>query len=124
VRRPPDPHLLGRHAAQARPRGSLLGIIAGNPQAAQGLGILVFPLTFVSSAFVPVESMPGWMQASVNNQPLTMIVNATRAYTLGEVDAVRILGHPAGYFATRSLLWCAVFIVVFAPRAARRYQRG
>ena len=81
-------------------------------------------MTFVSSAFVPVESMPGWMQASVNNQPLTMIVNATRAYTLGEVDAVRILGHPAGYFATRSLLWCAVFIVVFAPRAARRYQRG
>jgi len=102
----------------------LLGIMAGNPQAAQGLGILVFPFTFVSSAFVPVESMPGWMQAFASNQPLTMIVNATRAFTLGDVDAVRVLGHSADYFATRSLLWCALFIVVFAPLAARRYQRG
>ena len=102
----------------------LLGIMAGNPQAAQGIGILVFPLTFVSSAFVPVESMPGWMQAFASNQPLTMIVNATRAFTLGEQKAVEVLGHSAGYFATRSLFWCALFIAVFAPLAARRYQRG
>ena len=61
----------------------LLGIIAGNPQAAQGMGLLVFPFTFVSSAFVPVESMPGWMQSFAENQPLTQIVNATRAYSLG-----------------------------------------
>jgi ABC-2 type transport system permease protein len=102
----------------------LLGIMAGNPQAAQGLGILVFPFTFVSSAFVPVGSMPGWMQAFANNQPLTQIVNATRAFTLGDDTAQRVLGHTAGYFAGRSLLWCALFIVVFAPLAARRYQRG
>ena len=101
----------------------LLGIMAGNPQAAQSLGLLVFPFTFVSSAFVPVESMPGWMQAFANNQPLTPIVNATRAFCLG-VDAERVLGHSAGYFATRSLVWCALFIVVFAPLAARRYRRG
>ena len=101
----------------------LLGILAGNPQAAQGMGLLVFPFTFVSSAFVPVESMPGWMQAFARNQPLTQIVNATRAFTLGD-DAERILGHSAGYFATRSLFWCALFIVVFAPLAARRYRRG
>jgi len=102
----------------------LLGIMAGNPQAAQGMGLLVFPFTFVSSAFVPVESMPGWMQAFANNQPLTQIVNATRALTLGDETARRVLGHPAGYFAARSLLWCALFIAVFAPLAARRYQRG
>lgn len=101
----------------------LLGLIAGNPQAAQSLGLLVFPFTFVSSAFVPVESMPGWMQAFANNQPLTQIVSAVRAFTLGD-DAQRVLGHSAGYFASRSLLWCALFIVVFAPLAARRYQRG
>ena len=52
------------------------------------------------------------------------IVNATGAFTLGDVKAVRVLGHPAGYFAVRSLFWCALFIVVFAPLAARRYQRG
>lgn len=101
----------------------LLGIISGNPQAAQGMGLLVFPFTFVSSAFVPVESMPGWMQSFAENQPLTQIVNATRAYTLGD-NAERVLGHGANYFATRSVLWCALFIVVFAPLAARRYKRG
>ena len=101
----------------------LMGLVAGTPQAAQGMGLLVFPFTFVSSAFVPVESMPGWMQAFANNQPLTQLVNATRAFSLGD-DAERVLGHSAGYFAGRSLLWCALFIVVFAPLAARRYQRG
>ena len=101
----------------------LLGIVSGNPQAAQGMGLLVFPFTFVSSAFVPVESMPGWMQSFAENQPLTQIVNATRAYSLGD-DAERVLGQTAGYFATRSVLWCALFIVVFAPLAARRYKRG
>ncbi len=101
----------------------LLGLLAGNPQAAQSLGILVFPFTFVSSAFVPVDSMPGWMQAFARNQPLTQIVSAVRGLTLGD-DAQRVLGHPAGYFASRSLIWCALFIVVFAPLAARRYQRG
>lgn len=101
----------------------LLGIVSGNPQAAQGMGLLVFPFTFVSSAFVPVESMPGWMQSFAENQPLTQIVNATRAYSLGD-DAERVLGETAGYFATRSILWCALFIVVFAPLAARRYRRG
>ncbi len=101
----------------------LLGIVAGNPQAAQGLGLLVFPFTFVSSAFVPVESMPGWMQAFARNQPLTLIVNAVRGFSLGD-DAVRVLGHSAGYFAVRALLWCALFIIVFAPLAARRYKRG
>ncbi len=101
----------------------LLGILAGNPQAAQGMGLLVFPFTFVSSAFVPVESMPGWMQAFANNQPLTQIVNATRAFSLGD-RATQVLGHPASYFAVRSVFWCLAFIVVFAPLAARRYRRG
>jgi len=101
----------------------LLGILAGNPQAAQGVGMLVFPFTFVSSAFVPVESMPEWLEAFARNQPLTQLVNATRAFSLGD-DAQRVLGHSAGYFATRTLFWCALFVVVFAPLAACRYQRG
>ncbi len=101
----------------------LLGILAGTPQAAQGVGLLVFPFTFVSSAFVPVQSMPGWMQAFARNQPLTELVNATRAFTLGD-KAQQVLGHSAGYFAVRSLFWCALFIAIFAPLAARRYQRG
>lgn len=101
----------------------LLGILAGTPQAAQGVGLVIFPFTFVSSAFVPVASMPGWMQVFARNQPLTQLVNAVRAFSLGD-SAPRVLGHSAGYFAVRSLLWFALFIVVFAPLAARRYQRG
>lgn len=101
----------------------LLGILAGTPQAAQGMALLVFPFTFVSSAFVPVDSMPGWMQVFARNQPLTQLVNAVRGFSLGD-DAVEVLGNSAGYFATRTVFWCVLFIVVFAPLAARRYQRG
>jgi ABC transporter DrrB family efflux protein len=102
----------------------LLGILAGNPQAAQGVGMLLFPFTFVSSAFVPVESMPGWMQAFASNQPLTQLVNAVRAFTLGHDKAVAVLGHGAGYYTVRTLFWMVLFVVVFAPLAARKYQRG
>ena len=101
----------------------LLGLLAGNPQAAQGMGLLVFPFTFVSSAFVPVETMPGWMQAFAQNQPLTLIVNAVRGFTFGDRSEA-VLGHTAGWYAVRALVWCVVFIVVFAPLAARRYRRG
>ena len=101
----------------------LLGLLAGTPQAAQGMGLLVFPFTFVSSAFVPVATMPGWMQAFARNQPLTQLVNAVRAYTLGG-RAQAVLGHSAGYFAVRAVLWSALIAAVFAPLAARRYQRG
>jgi len=100
-----------------------LGLLAGNPQAAQGMGLLVFPFTFVSSAFVPVQSMPGWAQPFGRNQPLTQLVNAVRAFSLGG-RAPAVLGHGAGYFSVRALLWCALFTVVFAPIAAARYQRG
>lgn len=101
----------------------LLGILAGTPRAAQGMGLLVFPLTFVSSAFVPVGTMPGWIQPFARNQPLTQLVNAVRAFTLGD-KAQQVLGHSAGYFAVRTLFWCALITAVFAPLAARRYQHG
>jgi len=100
-----------------------LGILAGSPQAAQGMGLLVFPFTFVSSAFVPVSSMPGWMQVFARSQPLTQLVNATRAFTLGD-KAEAVLGHGASYFAVRSLLWMLLVTAIFAPLAARRYRRG
>ena len=60
-----------------------LGLMAGSPQAAQGLSFLVFPLSFVSSAYVPVSTMPGWMQAFANNQPMTQMVNTVRLLTGG-----------------------------------------
>src|SRR6266545_716284 len=96
-----------------------LGLLAGNPQAAQGMALLVFPLTFVSSAYVPVVTMPGWLQAPAEHQPMTVMVDAVRALTQGPA-AEAMLGHSAGFYVVRSLLWAAAIVVVFAPLAVAR----
>jgi ABC-2 type transport system permease protein len=100
-----------------------MGLFAGTAQAAQGMALLVFPLTFVSSAYVPVGTMPGWLQGFAAHQPLTYMVDAVRALTQG-ASAEAALGHGAGYFVVRSLLWAAGIVVVFAPLAVARYRRG
>jgi ABC-2 type transport system permease protein len=100
-----------------------LGLFAGNAQAAQGMALLVFPLTFVSSAYVPVESMPGWLQAVATHQPITVMVDAVRALTQGPA-AEALLGHGAGFYVVRSLLWAAGILAVFVPLAVARYRRG
>ena len=71
-----------------------MGLAAGSPQAAQSLSFLVFPLSFVSSAYVPVATMPGWMQAFATNQPMTQMVNTVRLLTGGPA-AQQLLGHSA-----------------------------
>jgi ABC-2 type transport system permease protein len=99
-----------------------MGLTAGNAQAAQGMSMLVFPLTFVSSAYVPVETMPSWMQAFAEHQPITAMVNAVRCLTGGaEVEA--LLGHSTAHYVWLSLAWAAGIIVVFAPIAVARFAR-
>ena len=100
-----------------------LGLTARTAQAAQGMALLVFPLTFVSSAYVPVETMPGWMQAVAEHQPITYMVDAVRSLTQGEAAEV-LLGHPASYYVGRSLLWTLAIVAVFAPLAVARYRKG
>src|SRR6266498_1485934 len=100
-----------------------LGLTARTAQAAQGMALLVFPLTFVSSAYVPVATMPGWMQAVAEHQPLTVMVDAVRALTQGPA-AEATLGHSSGFYVVRSLLWAAGIVAVFAPLAVARYRRG
>jgi ABC-2 type transport system permease protein len=100
-----------------------LGMFAGSAQAAQGLALLVFPLTFVSSAYVPVETMPGWLQAFAEHQPITVMVDAVRALTQGPAAELQ-LGHSAGYYVIRSLVWAAAIVAVFAPIAVARFRRG
>jgi len=104
-------------------RFSAVGLFAGNAQAGQGMGMIVFPFAFVSSAYVPVSSMPGWRQVFAAHQPLTYMVDAVRALTGGQA-AVSVLGHGAGYFVVRSLLWAAAIVALFAPVAVARYRRG
>jgi len=100
-----------------------LGMMASNAQAAQGLALLVFPLTFVSSAFVPVQTMPGWLQAVAEHQPLTVMVDAVRALTQGPA-AGALLEHSAGWYVIRALVWAAGIVAAFAPLAVARFRRG
>jgi ABC transporter DrrB family efflux protein len=100
-----------------------MGLFAKTPQAAQGMGMIVFPFAFVSSAYVPVNSMPEWLQVFAKYQPLTFMVDAVRSLTLGP-DAAVLLGHPTSYFVTRALAWSAVILAVSAPVAVARYRKG
>jgi ABC transporter DrrB family efflux protein len=99
------------------------GLYAGNAQAAQGMALLLVPFTFVSSAYVPVSSMPSGPRAVAAHQPVTYMIEAVRSQTGGE-RAEALLGHPASYFVTRSLVWSAVLLLVFGSIAVARYRRG
>jgi ABC-2 type transport system permease protein len=100
-----------------------IGLLAGNAQAAQGISVLVTPLTFVSSAFVPVESMPGWLQPFAEHQPLTLMVNAVRGLAAGP-QAQALLDHSTAYYVGLSLIWTTAIVMVFRLVAALRFSRG
>jgi ABC-2 type transport system permease protein/oleandomycin transport system permease protein len=93
---------------------ALLGLMVSSPESANSLGFLaVFPLTFISSAFVPVESMPGGLAWFAEINPFTIVVDAMRALWL---DA------PAGNAVWGAVVWSLVILAVFAPLAVRRYR--
>jgi ABC-2 type transport system permease protein/oleandomycin transport system permease protein len=95
---------------------ALIGLLASSPEAANGYGFtIIFPLTFISSAFVPVESMPDWLQPFAEANPVTVMVDAVRAL---------FIGTPAGNSIWGAVVWCFVIVGVFAPLAAWRYRRA
>jgi ABC transporter DrrB family efflux protein len=100
-----------------------LGLFAGNAQAAQGMGMIVFPFAFISSAYIPVSTMPGWLQVFAKHQPLTPMVDSVRALTLGP-QARHLLGHATSYFVAHALIWTAAIIAVSLPLAVAKYRRG
>ncbi len=100
-----------------------LGLFAGNGQAAQAMGMIVFPFAFISSAYVPVASMPDWLRVFAEHQPLTYMVDSVRALTLGP-HAGPLLGHPTTYFVTRALVWTFAILAVFLPMAVAKYRRS
>jgi ABC transporter DrrB family efflux protein len=100
-----------------------LGLIARNAQAAQSMAfVLVMPLTFMSSAYVPSQSLPGWMQPIADHQPITPLVNAVRSLMLGGTDAAG-LGHTTTYWVAISLGWWAAITTVFGGLAVSRFAR-
>lgn len=92
-----------------------LGMRMANAGAVQGVGFLVmFPLTFGSSMFVPVHTLPGWLQAWVKVNPVTHLVEAERGL---------LTGGAVAWPALQALAWAAAFVAVFAPLAVRAYRR-
>jgi ABC transporter DrrB family efflux protein len=100
-----------------------IGLVSSSAQAANGMAtLLVIPLAFVSAAYVPGGSLPGWMQPVANNQPFTVLSNALRSLVLGGADAAG-LGHTTAYWVVLSLVWCAGIFAVFSSIAVTRFAR-
>jgi ABC-2 type transport system permease protein len=100
-----------------------VGLVAGSAQAAQSLSMLVFPLTVLSSAYVPVATMPSWLQPFAEHQPMTAMTNAVRSLVLGG-PSVAGLQHSTTYWVVASLLWSAALVLLFAPLAVASYRRS
>jgi ABC transporter DrrB family efflux protein len=96
-----------------------LGLASGSAQAAQGLGILGVPFSFLSSAFVPVESMPRPLEVFAAYQPLTFMVDAVRGLMLGDDTASE---HDLPAAVSGSLAWSLLLVAVFVPLALRAYR--
>src|SRR5438132_249915 len=92
------------------------GLAIGDEESVQAFGLIwLFPLTFLSSAFVPIATMPGWLQAFANNQPVTYVVDTMRALALG---------GPVAASLWKSVAWLAGIFIVFLPLAVRAYRRA
>ena len=94
----------------------LIGMVVKEAGTVQGIGFMVlFPLTFGSSMFVPVSTLPGWLQSWVKVNPVTHLVDAARGLMIGGTDVA--------WPVTQSLLWSIGITAVFAPLAVRAYRR-
>jgi ABC-2 type transport system permease protein/oleandomycin transport system permease protein len=95
---------------------AVVGLFAENAETAQLMSFpLLLPLVFASSAFVPIETMPGWLQAFANNQPVSQTVSAVRELMVGY--------PPGGEHVWKSVAWSLGLLVVFAPLAVWRFRR-
>ena len=95
---------------------AFIGLTASSPEAANAYGFtILFPITFVSSAFVPVETMPGWLQPIAEHNPFTYMVDAARAL---------FVDTPAGNSIWLSIAWALGITVVFATLSIWRYRRA
>jgi ABC-2 type transport system permease protein len=94
---------------------AILGLFVKSLEAAQWIGfIVIFPLTFASSAFVPTDTMPSALRIFAENQPLTHVINAMRAW---------LVGTPLNDSGRIAFIWCAAVIVVSMPVATWLFRR-
>jgi ABC-2 type transport system permease protein len=106
--------------------GAVIGLSVRSVEVAQTAGLIwLFPLTFLSNAFVPLESLPGWLQPIAAWNPISSVVAAVRDL-FGNLPPGYVppdywpLQHPV----QASVLWCAVILAVFVPLGIARYRRA
>lgn len=94
---------------------AILGLMVKSLEAAQWIGfVFIFPLTFISSAFVPTDTMPGWLQAFAENQPMTHVIDAIRSL---------LVGTPMGNSGWLAVVWSVGIIAVSVPIATILFRR-
>jgi len=92
-----------------------LGLAVGDPETAQAAAFpIMAPLVFASSAFIPVRTMPGWLQVFAAHQPVSVTASAVRAL---------VLGGPTTSYVLQSLAWCLGILLIAAPIAVHRYRK-
>jgi ABC-2 type transport system permease protein len=93
---------------------ALIGLFSSTPETANSIGFTaIFPLTFASSVFVPVESMPDGLRQVAQANPFTTVSDAVRSLWLGT---------PANTDVWMAFVWCVVLTAIFAPLAVARYR--
>ncbi|GAA1626598.1 ABC transporter permease [Actinoplanes couchii] len=93
----------------------LVAMLVSEPEKVQIFGfVLLFPITFASGAFVPVDTMPGWLQAFAKVNPTSIVADAVRGL---------LTGGPLAGPLTQSLIWAAGFLIVFGPLSVWAFRR-
>ena len=94
---------------------AFMGMIAKSASGVQGISMLIlFPLTFLSNAFVPVNTLPGWLQTFVNVNPISHLITAVRDLTTN---------NSVGSDFWLSLAGAAIIVAIFAPLTVRAFMR-
>jgi ABC-2 type transport system permease protein len=103
--------------------GVCLGMVLRSPEAAQQTGFVIFlPLTFISSAFVPTQGMPGWLQPIAEWNPMSSLAAADRSLFGNPNPAAGVHVWPAQHPEMAVLVWAAAMLAVFAPLAVHLYR--
>ena len=100
---------------------AIVGLSAPNSETAQVMSFpLIFPLTFISAAFVPLSTMPSWLQGFATYQPFSVTVSACRSLMVG--PAATGTGRSTAFWVVQSLLWTVGFLIAMIPLAIRKYR--
>jgi ABC-2 type transport system permease protein len=99
-----------------------IGLFVRDSESAQAASTPFFILVFVSSSVIYTNTLPGWLQAFANNQPLTIVCNAVRSLVQGEAGEA-LVAQSTAHYVVLSIIWCVGLTAVFAPLAIHAYRR-